>query len=110
MITSPGSGSTLGGSGVTFTWNPGSATEFMLHAGTMGGGTFDVFNSGVIGATSVTVSNIPTIGGTLFVRLSYLQAGTWHAIDETYTEAGTPLPPAITSPVDGSTLGSSSAM
>jgi len=109
-ITSPGPGSLLGGSSVTFGWTPGSATQFILRAGTMGAGTFDVFNSGVISSSSASVTNIPTNGGTLFVRLSYLLGGNWNYVDYSYTEAGTIALPAITSPSTGSPLGSSSAV
>ena len=55
------------------------------------------------------MSNIPTYGVPLYVRLYSLINGAWQYTDSTYTESGTPVLAALTSPTPGSTLTGSSA-
>ena len=59
--------------------------------------------------TSGLVSNIPTYGVTLYVRLYSLINGAWQYVDYTYKESGAPVLAALTSPTPGSTLTGSSA-
>ena len=60
-ITSPAQGSTLTGASVTFNWAGGSGpVEYDLYVGSTGVGSSDVFNSGVVKATSATVTVPPT--------------------------------------------------
>lgn len=109
-ITSPLQGSTLPGSTVTFTWSPGAgATKYFLYLGTTGANSFNVFTSGNQTGTSITVSGIPTVGGELFATLFSSIDGAWVAQHFTFTEAGTAVPAAMTSPVQGSTLSGASA-
>jgi hypothetical protein len=75
--------------------------------GTTGPTSNNVYNSGVITATSETVT-VPTAGATLYVRLRQLLSSVWQWTDYIYTEAGAPIPAAITSPAPGSTLTSAS--
>ena len=83
-LTSPAPSSTLSGSTVTFSWNPGSATAFQFRLGNFQGGN-GIYGSGIIHATSETVSNLPTDGRTIHGRLYYLVNGTWSSTDYTFT-------------------------
>jgi N-acetylneuraminic acid mutarotase len=105
-LTSPAPGSTLSGSTVTFAWNPGGvgATRFVLRLGTTVFGSMDVYHPSPITGTTAQVSAIPTNGAYLYARLWYYVNGTWKYVDAKYTEAGTPTPPALTTPAPGSTL------
>lgn len=93
---------------MTFQW-PGSnvAVAYQLFVGTTGVNSTNVYSSGLITATSATVT-VPTTGATLYVLLKQLINGTWTSTNYTYTEFGSPIPAAITSPVSGSTLTSAS--
>jgi N-acetylneuraminic acid mutarotase len=104
-LTTPAPGSTLPGSTVTFAWNPGvGATRFVLRLGTTSKGSTDVYSGAANTGTTEQVSAIPTNGAYLYARLWYYLNGTWQYTDATYTEAGTPTPPALTTPAPGSTL------
>jgi hypothetical protein len=106
MLTSPAPGSVLGTTNVSFSWTPGTAvTQYDLYLGTTGVGTSNLYNSGHITATSVTVPSLPTSGVTVYARLWSLISGTWQSADYTYTEAGMPVPAALTTPAPGSVLG-----
>jgi N-acetylneuraminic acid mutarotase len=109
FLTTPAPGSTLSGSTATFAWsNPGNiATRFVLRLGTTGFGTMDVYHPSPTTATTAQVSAIPANGAYLYARLWYYMNGTWQYVDAKYTEAGTPTPPALTTPVPGSTLSGS---
>ena len=113
MLTSPTPGSTLTGSSATFTWSAGTGvTKYEFRLGTTGPGSSNVYNSAEATTTALTtglVSNIPTNGVTLYARLYSLINGAWQYNDYTYTEFGTPVPAALTSPTPGSTLTGSSA-
>jgi hypothetical protein len=109
-LTTPAPGSTLGGSSATFTWSAGAGPQaYVLKVGTLGVGSSNVYSGSQTTGTSAAVSNIPTNGVWLYVRLSYKVNGTYSSIDYTYTEAGTMTPPKLTTPAPGSTLGGSSA-
>lgn len=88
QLVSPAPGSTLPGSTVTFTWTQGSRVDrFWLFIGTSAG------NNNIYGAdqgtnTSVTVTNLPTNGQVIYVRLwSYID-GAWQFVDASYRAAG----------------------
>ena len=106
-ITSPTPGSTLSGPDVTFAWisNGTNVTEWWLYIGSTLGG-YDVHDSGSLGTNlSTFVSNLPTDGRQLYVRLWYKVSGTWEFSDFQYTASGTPASdPEITSPTPESTL------
>lgn len=103
-ITSPGPGSALTGTTVTFTWTAGTGLQrYQLYVGTS-------LRSNVVfgqtytapGTTSAQVTGIPARGGLLYVTLySQLPDGSWQAMDYTYKESGTPQTLAIT-PVNSS--------
>jgi hypothetical protein len=107
-LTTPTPGSTLAGSSVTFTWTTGAGpTKYQLDLGTTGVGSSNLDNSGATTATTETVSGLPADGVTVFARLYSLINGKWQSIDYTYTEAGTLVPAALTTPTPGSTLAGS---
>ena len=108
-IISPARGSTLAGSNQSFSWSPGAGvTAYIFHLGTLGVGSDDLYAQGSTTATSVNVTGIPEDGVTLYVRLYSKINGVLQYVDYTYTEAGTPTPPALTSPTPTSTLAGSS--
>jgi hypothetical protein len=97
------------GSSATFTWTTGAGvTAYWLYLGTTGVGAGDLYSSGSTKATSVTVNNLPKAGVTVFARLLSRINGAWVSADYTYTEGGTLVPAAITSPANKSILPGSS--
>jgi len=110
-ITSPTPGSTLAGSSVTFAWTTGTGggvTLYELYLGTTGVGSSNLYDSGSTTATTKTVSGLPENGVTVYARLWSKVGGIWQSTDYTYTEAGTPVLAALTSPAPGSVLAGSS--
>jgi sugar lactone lactonase YvrE len=108
-MLSPAPGSVLPGSSVAFTWTAGSgATAYQLLLGTTGVGSDNLYDSKPMTATTVTVDNLPTSGVTVYARLWSLINRQWQTTDYTYTEAGTPVLAAMTSPAPGSVLTGSS--
>lgn len=107
-MTSPTPGSALESSTATFAWNMGvGATEYQLWIGTTAGG-YNLYNRSQGKNLSVTVSNLPVGGRTLYVRLFSKIAGAWQRKDYTYTAAAvTPEAATLTSPEPSSTLESS---
>jgi hypothetical protein len=99
----PGPATVLGATKVAFSWTTGTGvTQYALYLGTTGAGSDNLFNSGHITATTVTVPSLPANGVTVYARLWSLIDGIWQSVDYTYTEG---VPAALTSPVPGSLLG-----
>jgi len=97
----PGLGTVLGVSNVTFTWTSGTGvTAYQLNVGTTGVGSSNVYVSGHITATSATVPNIPANVATVYVRLWYEIDETWQSIDYTYS-ATQSTAPVLTTPTPG---------
>ena len=94
----------------TFDWTAGEGVgKYEFRLGTTGPGSQDLaYLVSPTALSSGLVSNIPTNGGTLFARLYSEIEGAWQYQDYTYTEFGTPVPAALTSPPPGSTLSGSS--
>ena len=110
ILTSPGPGSHLSGSTVTFTWTPGSGiSKYALYVGTKWPGAFDIYASGATTSTSVSATRLPTDGVNVYVTLLYLINGVWSSTNYTYTAAGQTAPPVLTSPGPGSVLSGSTA-
>jgi hypothetical protein len=86
FVTTPTPGTQLAGSGVTFSWNPASGTEFDLYIGTTGVGSQNVFTTGVITAPSANVTGLPIHGLPVYVRLWSKVNGVWQYENYTYTE------------------------
>jgi hypothetical protein len=109
VLTTPAPGSVLSGSSVAFTWTAGGGpSAYQLYLGTTGVGSHNLYESGATTATTVTVSTLPTAGVTVYARLWWEIGTTWSSADYTYTEAGTPVLPVLTTPAPGSTLAGSS--
>ena len=118
-IASPASGSTLPGASANFSWNAaGGALEYFFYAGTSVGAN-NITGKSAGTATNTSVTNLPTNGGTVYVRLWTRFAAGWQSRDYTYKAATTTAvaPPtvttsakaALTSPAPGSTLPGTSA-
>ncbi|MGB6690611.1 MAG: putative Ig domain-containing protein [Terracidiphilus sp.] len=107
VLQSPGPGSTLTGSTVTFYWNGGSGnSEFALAVGSTSGAD-DIANIETT-AGQATVTGLPTNGETIYVSLSSKNGSNWFKNDYTYVAAGTGVPAQITSPVPSSKFPSGS--
>lgn len=108
-MSSPAPGNVLSGSTVTFSWSAGtSATAYWLYLGTTGAGAANIYNSGSMTGTSVTVPGLPTNGVILYATLFSEIGGVWEPTNYTYTEAGTPVLAAMKSPSAGSTFAGTS--
>jgi len=122
-MSSPTPGSTLGGASVTFRWTAGSCvTQYTLAVGnSVGAG--DIFSASLGLGLSALVTNLPTDGRTVFVRLTSTVNGSPLFFDYTYTAStgaggggggggiggcGTPAAATLISPASGSTLTGSS--
>ncbi|MEX0782361.1 MAG: CAP domain-containing protein [Dehalococcoidia bacterium] len=115
-MTAPSNGSTLPGSSASFSWSAASgALEYFFYAGTaQGSNNITGRSTGLSRSTSVT--NLPTNGSTVHVRLWTRFSTGWQYRDTSYkaatVTAATPPPTtspkaALTSPSNGSTLGTS---
>ena len=114
-ISSPSNGSTLPGASATFRWSGVSgAQEYFLYAGTSQGSNNITGRSTGTG-TSVTVSNLPTNGSTVYVRLWTRFSSGWQYRDFTYTASSTSTSTTtstkatMTSPAPGSQFAGTSA-
>jgi hypothetical protein len=86
-MISPTQGSTLGTSGVMFTWTTGTgATEYNLWLGLSGPGSSSLYTSGWITTTSFTAPSIPAKGATVYARLYSMVEGKVEYNDYTYIE------------------------
>ena len=85
LSPSPGPpGSTFTSSTVTFSWTAGvSVAQYFLYLGNSLG-TNDIYGASQGLNHSVTVSNIPTDGRTIYVRLWSMINGAWYYLDYTY--------------------------
>jgi len=104
MVT-PTNGTTFTSASETFTWTPFTgATSYLLYVGTTAGN--DNIDLVKTTATSATVTNLPTNGKPLYVKLYSYVSGAWVANSYTYTAAS--VAATITSPTNGSTLSGAS--
>ena len=107
MMVSPLDGSTLSGASETFTWSAEGADidKWRLEIGTVVDGR-DIYGKSLDATvTSQLISDLPTDGSTVYVKLKWKMAGVVSSVSYVYTSAGgTPGTPEITSPVPGSTL------
>jgi len=90
-LVTPQNGSTLTGSTATFTWSAatGIINGYFLHVGSTGVGSENLLNSTEYstGTTSATVNNLPTTGGTIYVRVFTDYGGIHVYRDYTFTAA-----------------------
>jgi kumamolisin len=111
QIIEPPPGSPLTSSTVTFTWSPGTdAPAYWLIIGDgrdiQGedkAGSSNIFSSGETGAHSYVVSNLPTDGRNIYVRLWSKIGGVWFEPprDYLYTAAVIGVLPPVISPPSG---------
>jgi len=110
MISSPAQMTTLPGPTATFSWTPanGGETGYFLHIGSTGVGSDNILNSSEynVDTSSVTITDLPTGGGPIYVRLYTDYSGTHLYEDYVYTAASQAT---LVSPAQGSTLTGSSA-
>ena len=100
---------------MVFTWSTGSCvTAYTLFVGTSKGAG-DIFQSTPGVTFQATVTNLPTNGSTVFVRLSSLIGGVTQNADYTYTAStatsgcgSTGTPATMLTPTPGSTITDSS--
>jgi hypothetical protein len=105
-MSSPSPGGVLPGPTVTFTW-AGAIGEsaYELYIGSTGAGSNNLYNSGSKTVSSLAVSNLPTNGETIYVRLLTNFNGSWAYTDYTYTAATHAV---LATPSPGSTLSGTS--
>ncbi len=107
QMTSPANGSALGSSSATLAWSSGTgATAYALYVGSSPG-AYDIYAKAEGGSLSDTVSNLPGDGRTLYVTLWSYMNGQW--VPRSYYYTAVDNRAQMTSPVNGSALGSPSA-
>jgi len=84
VILSPAPGSTLTSTTEKFTWNAAGGQGYWLFVGTTGAGSKNIIDTGEQSATSATVSNLPSNGEKLYVRVYNRVNGTLYYNDYTY--------------------------
>ncbi len=108
QMISPTAGSTFASTTQTFTWTAATgATQYWLDVGTvLGEGNIQ---GSATTATSMTVTNIPCTGQTIYTQLWTYMNGAWISPNRyTYTACTAPSSPNIASPVSTSILNSPS--
>jgi len=89
VLTSPASGAVLAGTTVNFvSSSPAGVSSIQLMLGNTGPGSSNVYNSGAIADTSITVTGLPTNGEKIYARLYTSYKGATTYIDSIYTAAG----------------------
>jgi len=95
----------------TFTWSPGTGiTHYWFNLGTSAVPAYakNIYSGSSTTSTSVTVSEIPQYGETLYATLYSYVSGAWQPIVYTFTAAGSPAAATLTTPAPASKLTSSS--
>ncbi|MGD0831025.1 MAG: hypothetical protein ABR907_08795, partial [Terracidiphilus sp.] len=104
-LSTPSPNSQLAGNSVTFTWTAGNGvTAYQLWLGTTGVGSKNLFTSGTITSTWITVNSLQSNGVNVYARLFSLINGVWQSADFLYTEAGTAAQATLFTPAPTSTL------
>ena len=71
---------------MTFSWTAGTGpAAYELWLGTTRVGSQNLYDSGATKATTVTVSDLPTNGVTVYARLWWEIDAVWKSADYTYT-------------------------
>jgi hypothetical protein len=105
----PPVGTTLSEARAIFAWTANSnvVDQYRLIIGSSVGAD-DLFDSLPLPGTQLSVvATVPTDGRALFVRFSYMIAGTWESTDATYTAANIAAPPPVAIGGDSSNSSSS---
>ena len=106
VMTSPSNLSSLTSGRETFTWTTGTGvSRYHLYVGSAVGGS-DIYDAAQGTSTSTTISNIPTDGRRIYVRLYSEINGTWSFVDYSYVAANQMQPASLVTPADGATLDS----
>jgi len=108
VIFSPADGSTLTSSSALLKWNDSGASAYDVLVGTTAGAS-DRDREAAGTARQLAITNLPTDGSMIHVRLVSHIGGTAFPTDVAYTAADIPPPAVITSPSDASTLAGTSA-
>ena len=106
-FTDPVPGSTLSGFAMVFTYTKdGADIEYwQINAGSTQGGDEHFRSSTEYGNNlSINVSNLPTDGSSVWMRLRYNINSNWYERDYQYTATSVPGGPTFTDPVPGSVL------
>ena len=104
-MSSPAPGAAFTGSSQSFTWAPvNGATGYTLWLGSTGVGSGNLFD-GHTTATTLTATNLPANGETIYARLFTNFGGVSAYTDSTFTAV---LPATLTMPTPGTTLTGSS--
>jgi List-Bact-rpt repeat protein/Big-like domain-containing protein/uncharacterized protein DUF11 len=106
MMVSPVPNSTLSGTTVTFTWNPGmGATAYWIDAGSVAGGN-QYFQSGNLGnVLAKTVTGLPMNGSPVYITLWSLVNNQWLYNEYSYTAFNLVAEEGVlTTPMPGSML------
>jgi len=110
QITSPANGSTFGSTSVTFNWSLGSGnSQYFLYVGNSPGSSEYFYN--YVSGGSTAVSGLPSDNRTIYVRLWSLTGAGWQYNDYNFKACNCGVTTQIaqmTSPVNGSTFGSTS--
>ena len=86
VLASPAPASMLPGPNVTFSWAPiAGATAYKLWLGSAGAGSSNLYSSGFVSTSSITLGFLPTDGSTVFARLFTNYNGTIGWTDATFT-------------------------
>ncbi len=106
-LLTPASGTVLGTSNVTFTWDAGKGVAaYHLTLGTAPG-IQDVYNSGTTNNLTTTAPSIPATGQPVYGRLFSKINGAWQYNDYRFMATGAPVPATLQGPASGTTLGTS---
>jgi FG-GAP repeat len=106
-LTTPSPGSTLTSTRVEFDWPAAEGVPYYdLHLSATAFGNTDLYNSGHVAGTSVTVT-VPGNGATIYARLYSWINGGWQYTDSTYTAEM--QAPVLIGPTPGTALTSASA-
>ena len=91
-MSSPPPGTTLTGATASFSWSAGcDVTQYYLYVGSAMG-TNDIYGQSQGTNTTVTVTNLPTNGSTLYVRL-------WSFVSDGAFGISTTIPTRLSEPV-----------
>ncbi len=85
-MVNPAPGGKLAGTTATFVWTDTGANEYWLTVGTMFGG-YDIYSASLGLARQTTVTNLPTLGRTIYVRQWSRHGYLWSYKDYTYIVA-----------------------
>jgi hypothetical protein len=100
-LLSPASGATLPGAAATFQWSAGvGVTQYWVYLSSRSAGEKDLYTASLGLRTSLAAANLPTSGGTVYLRLWSQVAGSWQYIDYSFAAAGSAAslgPGAVTS-------------